>query len=55
MRTKKQIERDRDCYLQMACVLRDAGDNAGYEKYLEHVKAMDRELNLRKYGAANVL
>lgn len=55
VRNTKQIKEDRDNYLDLACLLRDIGDITGYKTYLEHVKAMDRELNLRRYGAANVI
>lgn len=49
-RPPNQIRRDLRCYLDLHRLLREIGDAAGAETYLQHVRAMERELELTRTG-----
>ena len=49
-RTIREIKRDLRRYLFMHYVLNQVGAVEGQERYLRHIKAMERELELRRTG-----
>jgi len=51
----REIREDLNNFLTMARLFRKMGDMVAYSEYLLHINAMERELNLRRCGAANVL